>query len=105
MSPEPDELLTWIDDLDAVPVGEAFPSLVALRSELDQLERQFAARAVDDVTRDALWDEPFAALDPMIGQEADSSMTDPLLRSHAAHNSARLFLARRAGLIGAVAYK
>ena len=104
VSPELDDLLSRIDDLYTRPVEEAFPGLVALRPELGDLEPRFEGRALGQIDQDALWDELLASLDPIIGPDADSSVTDPLLRSLSAHSIARVYLALRAGLIDAVDY-
>jgi hypothetical protein len=104
VSPELDDLLTRIDDLYSVPVEVAFASLTELRPGLADLQGQFEGKARGAVDQEAAWDELFAALEPMLGPEADSSVSDPLLRSESAHNIARLFLALKAGLIDGVDY-
>ncbi len=104
LSPEQDELFTRIEALYSTRVELAYPALVELQPGLQGLDQRFAPRAISDDEKDASWDELRAALAPLIGPEAGSEVTDPLLRTKAAHHIARLFLALRVGLLDEIEY-
>jgi hypothetical protein len=104
LAPETDELFGRIEALYAMTVDQAYPTLVGLQPKLGDLESQFTPRSIDEVSKDAVWDELLAALDPVIGPQADLDVTDPLVRTERAHNIARLFLALRIGLLQEIEY-
>ena len=79
-SPQSDEVFTRIEALYSTPVELAYPRLVELQPRLEELNRQFAPRVIADDEKDSVWDELWAALAPLIGPEADTDVTDPLLR-------------------------
>jgi hypothetical protein len=96
-SPLGDEVFRRIEALYSTPVEAAYPTLVELQPHLEELNRRFAPRLIDEDAKDSVWDELRAALAPPIGPDAGADVTDPLLRTKAAHHIARLFLALRVG--------
>jgi hypothetical protein len=94
-----------MEALQSVRVEEAWPQLVRLRPELGALEGQFAPGSIRQGDEDAGWDQLFTALAPLIGPDADTGVTDRVLRSVTAHDIARLFLAVRVGLLDRVEYE
>ena len=89
-----------MDELYSVPVEEAFSILTSLSPHLIALQQEWSARSMDDPDQsDAVWDELLASLAPVVGPDASAEVNDPLLRTTAAHNIARLFLALQVGLL------
>lgn len=104
-SPESERLFGRVDQLYSVSVEEAFPILTSLSPRLVALQEHWSARSVDDPDHsDELWGELLASLAPVVGPDASEEVNDPLLRTAAAHNIARLFLALQIGLLNHVDY-
>jgi hypothetical protein len=104
LSPEQDELFTRIESLYSTRVEVAYPTLVELQPRLEELETRFAPRDIAEDDKESVWGDLWAALAPLIGPDAGADVRDPLLRTKAAHNIARLFLAFRVGLLDEIDY-